>query len=310
MRFYIYRSNLLKVLAATAVVLLAALLVWACGLRDSSPEEAATPVTTVGPDPTAVREQALPGTSDAAATPLPSEGQFLYDAIWRGTVDEVRNALVARQHGKSMSQPERNNECKRLGRRTENRSCTPPFGGLNRKRCRYSVDAGADVDARDSDGDPLLYTAVWRAEPEKLQIFVDAGADVDARDSNGDPLLYTAVWRAEPEKVQILVDAGADVDAVDSDGNPLLYAAIWRDKLEALRILVVAGADVDSMDSDGDPLLYTAVWRDKPEAVKTLVEAGADVNARRANGESLLHVARWREHDEVEEILLAAGATE
>ena len=123
MRIYFYRGNLLKVLAASAVVLLIVLVVWVCGIGSQSPPETATPAPTVASNPTAALEQPPRETSDPAVTPLPSEGQALYRAIWRGTIDEVR-ALVA---------------------------------------------GGTDVDANGDDREPLLYTAVWRAEPEKCR---------------------------------------------------------------------------------------------------------------------------------------------
>ena len=65
----------------------------------------------------------------------------------------------------------------------------------------------------------MLYTAVWRDIPEAARILIDAGADVNAEDSGGDPLLYAAVWPGHTAMVQILVDAGADVNAKDSGGT-------------------------------------------------------------------------------------------
>ena len=170
------------------------------------------------------------------------------------------------------------------------------------------IDAGADVNAKDSEDNPLLHEAIWRGHVEVARVLVDAGADVNAKDTDGNPLLREAIWRGHTEVARVLVDAGADVDTKDSDGNPLLYSAIWRDHREITQILADAGADVDARDSDNDPLMYTAVWRENTEVLKILIAAGADVNSRRPNGESLLYVARWRDHAEIERILLEAGA--
>ena len=77
-----------------------------------------------------------------------------------------------------------------------------------------------------------LYDAIWDSSvsPDELRALIAQGNLVNANDEDGDPFLYTAIWRADPEKVQILVDAGADVNAKDSSGEPMLYTAIWRDK--------------------------------------------------------------------------------
>ena len=126
-----------------------------------------------------------------------------------------------------------------------------------------------------------LFIAIIEAEAEVVQILVDAGVDVNAKDSDGDPLIYTAIRKGESEVVQILVEAGADVNAKDGDGNPLLYKAIREGKPEIVRILVDAGADAHASDSDGDLLLYTAIREGKPEIVRILVDAGADAQRKR-----------------------------
>ena len=143
---------------------------------------------------------------------------------------------------------------------------------------RILVDAGADVNARDKDDDPLLYTAVRVREPEIVRILVDAGADVNARDKDDDPLLYTAVRVREPEIVRILVDAGADVNARDKDDDPLLYTAVRVREPEIVRILVDAGADVNAKDGWGTSLVKLAFEENESEIVRILVDAGAEVD--------------------------------
>ena len=71
------------------------------------------------------------------------------------------------------------------------------------------VAADANVDGRDSDDDPLLYTAVWKNKSQAVRILVDAEADVNARRPSGESLLYVAQWRGHAEIEQILTDAGA-----------------------------------------------------------------------------------------------------
>ncbi|MCY4114067.1 MAG: ankyrin repeat domain-containing protein [Chloroflexi bacterium] len=175
-------------------------------------------------------------------------------------------------------------------------------------RVRRLVAGDATVNARTSDGDPLIREAIWRDHVEIVRILTDAGAYVNVNDSDGDPVLRGAIWRDHGAIAQILVDAGADVDAKDADGEPLLREAIWRDHVNITRILVSAGADVNAKDAEGDPLLHEAVWRGHTAIVRILVDAGADVNAPDADGRSPLGVAGFYDHPEIEQILIDAGA--
>ena len=62
--------------------------------------------------------------------------------------------------------------------------------------------------------------AVWRGHVDIVRILVETGADVDAPDSKGDPVLLEGIWRGHIEVVKILVNAGADVNAADDGGDP------------------------------------------------------------------------------------------
>ena len=182
--------------------------------------------------------------------------------------------------------------------------------GGNPEIVRILVDARADVNAKDSHGDPMLYWAMTGGNPKIVQILVDAHADVNAKDGNENPMLYWAMTGGNPEIVQILVDARADVNAKDGNENPMLYWAITGGNPELVQILVDARADVDAKDGHGDPMLYWAITGGNPELVRILVDANADVNARTADGTPLLTVAKNTGNQKIIKILEDAGATE
>ena len=82
------------------------------------------------------------------------------------------------------------------------------------------VEAGADVNARDADDNPLLHMAIeWEysnryhrvtGNVEIVTILVEAGADVNARDAvHGKTLLQDAISMELSDIAQILVDNGA-----------------------------------------------------------------------------------------------------
>lgn len=113
------------------------------------------------------------------------------------------------------------------------------------------------------------------------------GADVNAKDSNGDAVLIHAVKSyKKPEIIKILVDAGADVNAKDKLGRTALMWAIYSNNTEIVKALIDVGADVNAKDNDGETTLMWAIYSDNTEIVKALIDAVADVNVKDNDGET------------------------
>ena len=104
---------------------------------------------------------------------------------------------------------------------------------------RAALDAGADVNARDFDGQTALMSAAFGNEnPEVAAALLDAGADVNARALDG----QTALMRAaqynptrhfqNPEVVLVLLDYGADATLADSRGRRAIDHARENRRLE------------------------------------------------------------------------------
>ena len=59
-----------------------------------------------------------------------------------------------------------------------------------------------------------------------MQVLIDGGADVNAKDAEGNPLLHEAIENNFVEIVRILVvDGNADVDTKGGFGDPVLHGA-------------------------------------------------------------------------------------
>jgi ankyrin repeat protein len=102
--------------------------------------------------------------------------------------------------------------------------------------------------------------------PEEVKAALQAGADVNAKDDDGDTAL---MWCAENEHslktLSILIKAGADVNAKDNDGwTPLMFAA-KENTPEALNALIAAGADVNAQNNDGKTALALAKEKEEPD---------------------------------------------
>ena len=105
------------------------------------------------------------------------------------------------------------------------RSCVPPMG--------------------------LLYEAAGYGHSEAVKALLDAGADVEAKNANGNFALIFAAQEGHPEVVKLLLNAGADKDAQTTDPKCFGYTPLDLATecgcsevggLEANKVLLNAGA--------------------------------------------------------------------
>ena len=159
--------------------------------------------------------------------------------------------------------------------------------------------AGADVHARNEDGETPLHRLATSGKPDGYPVarvinaFVEAGADLNARDRRGrTPLHYAAELPAAvaAEKVGSLLAAGAAANARDNRGSTPLHLAAglgWHDNDAIVSLLAAAGADLHATDEEGRTALHVALRTDNPRVAARLIELGSDTGAQDDSG----HVA-------------------
>ncbi len=95
---------------------------------------------------------------------------------------------------------------------------------------KHSV--GADVNARDKEGETPMHYAAMSGTPDNIAALVSAGADVEARNEDGTTPLYTAAMSGAPENIAALLEAGASGSVKDDDGKTPFDYAQDNDKVE------------------------------------------------------------------------------
>ena len=76
-----------------------------------------------------------------------------------------------------------------------------------------------------------LRNAALDGKAETVKLVLQMGADVNARDKNGDTFLHRATERERGKAIKVLLEVGADVNARNNKGRtPLLIAALccWK----------------------------------------------------------------------------------
>lgn len=118
--------------------------------------------------------------------------------------------------------------------------------------CRQYVRAGMSVDARDSDGTPMLNIACRCENCALAEWLVSCGCDIDpVSEDRGYTPLMDAVWKGNLEIASFLIQHGADVNRLSKDGQTMIVLAVGADKLDLCRLLAENGADVDIPDAMG-----------------------------------------------------------
>jgi ankyrin repeat protein len=192
----------------------------------------------------------------------------LHLACWEGAVDVASviltagNADINRMSGRDANTPllcaiaSRNIDMARL---------------LLKHDARVAMKSGAD------DTTPLHQAAIT-AQPAMCGLLIARGADVDARDREGNTPLHYAATVGHTRTVKELLTEGADFNAQQELGITPLHWACHKGHAKVVALLIEAGANIDVETEDRCRPIHCAAKSGHLACVQALLGAGANIS--------------------------------
>jgi ankyrin repeat protein len=197
-------------------------------------------------------------------------------------------------------------------------------------KVKYLLNAGADVEVKDTVGRTALMWASMHGRKEVVQVLLAVGADVEVKDNDGLTALMYASRNGCKDVVQVLLAAGADVEVKDKWGRTALMWALRYGYKEIAQMLKDAGVkepirehynrlnklmpskSKEQIEKDLallpkeklNELLLNAAIEGSVIKVRYLLDAGAYKNAKDKEGWTTLMLASYNNYKDIVQALL------
>jgi ankyrin repeat protein len=197
------------------------------------------------------------------------------------------------------------------------RSYRTPAAEPSAELVQLLLDHKADPNAPDKWGVTALMSANTAA---KVKLLVAAGANTEAKDSEGETALIKAASRGDVAVAGALLDNGANVNTTDNKGSSALLSSLDSENLAhgeeretlprrrlevARRLLLAKSIDVNAQNSDGETALMRAVRLGNSEMVQLLLAQKAEASRNDVFGDTAVTLAYAGGNAEIEKLFPA-----
>ncbi|NXY80361.1 PP16A phosphatase, partial [Glareola pratincola] len=178
-------------------------------------------------------------------------------------------------------------------------------GRHDAEEVRQFLQSGISPDLCNEDGLTALHQCCIDDFADVVTTLLDAGADVNARDTELWTPLHAAATCGHLRLVQLLIRRGADLLAVNSDGNMPYDLCEDEVTLECLENAMAEQGITQEKIEEARGATERAMLRE----IRRLIQDGGDLDAPRDHGATLLHIAAANGYVEVAELLLEHRAS-
>src|SRR3990167_6520189 len=181
---------------------------------------------------------------------------------------------------------------------------------------------GADVNARDKEGNTPLIQAAWEGHLIITKLLLNNGADIDATNNYGQTALMIAVLGVRRCVIQELLCKGANINIQAMCGNSAAMVATFirtiKPSIDVMCMLLNYMPNLKLKNKNRDTLLTLAVMTDRYYLVKNILchmnerltfeERNKILNQRNLNGDTSFMLATQKFNNQIACFLLQQGA--
>ncbi|MCH2214845.1 MAG: ankyrin repeat domain-containing protein [Flavobacteriales bacterium] len=160
-----------------------------------------------------------------------------------------------------------------------------------------------DINHQNLKGETALSNATSRNNAKVVQTLIEAGANAEVQDKDGNNLLYYWMRSYSPDnkddfrkKEKLLVGAGMEPDTAQDNGYTIWHLAVEKNDIELLEFLSKNKADINAKNKDGLTALHMAAMKTGDvEFLVKMVSLGANPNLNTDFEETVLQLAQENE---------------
>lgn len=153
------------------------------------------------------------------------------------------------------------------------------------------IDAGAEVDMHDTEGNTILTIAAKIDDENLASLAIDRGINVNATTNKNCTALMIASENGNINTVQRILVAKPELDHQDNIGMTALLLAAQRGYTAVVVKLIDNGVNIDVTDTAGNTLLITAAKNGYEDIAFVAIEREIDVNATNKRKDTALMIA-------------------